>query len=75
VIKKRMKKSGASDPDAVIRLALETMEEMEAEPLETLDRATQAAIMRGWEQAERGEVRPWHEVRSELRALVARKRS
>jgi len=52
-----MKKSGASDPDAVIRLALETMEEMEAEPLETLDRATQAAInaRMGTGRARRGE--------------------
>lgn len=61
----RMKKTGSSSPDEALRVALQTLEELEAEDL---DNDTLAAIDEGLAQANRGEGRPWEEVREELRA-------
>ena len=72
MIEERMKKGGYADPDAVVRFALETLEEMEGESIEELDEETQAALARAVAQSDRGEGRPWEEVRAELRARLKR---
>ena len=72
MIEERMKKGGYADPDAVVRFALETLEEMEGEAIEELDEETQAALARAVAQSDRGEGRPWEEVRAELRARLKR---
>ena len=72
MIEERMKKWGYADPDAVVRFALETLEEMEGEAIEELDEETQAALARAVAQSDRGEGRPWEEVRAELRARLKR---
>ena len=63
----RLKKGGYSDPDALVRFALEMLEEAEGDPFEDFDQATQAAIKRAEAQSARGEGRPWREVKEELR--------
>jgi Arc/MetJ-type ribon-helix-helix transcriptional regulator len=69
LLEDRMKKGGFRSPDEALRIALETMEEVEGVSIEELDPETQAAIERAEAEADRGEGRPWEEVREELRAL------
>jgi Arc/MetJ-type ribon-helix-helix transcriptional regulator len=64
----QMRKYGYASPDDAVRTALERLDEEEGEFIEDLDPETQAAIEEGLAQAERGEGRPWPEVREELRA-------
>jgi antitoxin ParD1/3/4 len=68
LLEARMKQGGFQSPDAVVRCALETLEQVEGEAFEDLDDATRAAIERAEAQADRGEGRPWEEVKAELRA-------
>jgi Arc/MetJ-type ribon-helix-helix transcriptional regulator len=68
LLEERMKRGGFPDPDAVLRVALETLDQVEAEALEDLDDETIASIERGEAQASRGEGRPWEDVKAELRA-------
>jgi predicted transcriptional regulator len=67
LLEAQMKKHGYSSPDETVRIALERLDRDEAEYLEDLDQDTQAAIAEGLAQADRGEGRPWEEVREELR--------
>ena len=71
LLQERMKKGGFSSPDDVVLIALETMDQVEGEPFESLDEATRAAIERAEAQSDRGEGRSWEEVREELRAKYA----
>ena len=64
----QMKKGSFSTPDDALRLALETLDQVRGEDVEDLDSETQAALDRAFAQSERGEGRPWEEVRSELTA-------
>ena len=65
LLEARMKKTGLSSPDEALRVALQTLDELEDEDL---DDETLAAIEEGLAQANRGEGRPWEELREELRA-------
>ena len=68
LIEQRMKETGASTPDELVRLALQTLDQVRGEDFEDLDPATRAALEEGLAQADRGETRPWDDVREELRA-------
>lgn len=68
LLEDHMKRGGFATPDDVVRAALETLDQARGEDFEDLDPETQAAIEEGLAEAERGEVRPWHEVRAELKA-------
>lgn len=68
LLEARMKQGGFQTPDAIVRIALETLDQIEGEALEELDDETQAAIERAEAQSARGEGRPWEEVKAELRA-------
>jgi len=72
LIEKRMKKGGYPDRDALVRFALKTLEQVEGDTIEQLDEESQAALMRAEAQFERGEGRPWSEVKAELRARFKR---
>lgn len=72
-IEDRMKRNGFSTPEDLVLHALDTLDQLEAEPIEDLDVETRAAIEEGLAQADRGEDRPWGEVREELRARFIRK--
>ena len=68
LIEQRMKETGVSTADELVRTALETLHQSSGEPFENLDPQTQAAIDEALEEAARGEGRPWEEVREEIRA-------
>jgi putative addiction module CopG family antidote len=73
LVEDRMKRGGYSSADEIVRAALETLDQSEAEAIEDLDPATQAALHRAEAQADRGEGRPWSEVRAELQSRFAKK--
>jgi Arc/MetJ-type ribon-helix-helix transcriptional regulator len=68
LLEERMKQGGFESPDMVVRVALETLDQIEGEALQDLDEETQAALVEAEAQADRGEVRPWEELKAELRA-------
>jgi predicted transcriptional regulator len=70
LIEQGMKESGLDTPDEFVRLALQTMRQVRGEDFEDLDEETRRAIEEGLAQADRGEGRPWHEVREELRSRL-----
>lgn len=55
LIEARMKETGASSPDELVRLAVQTFGEIQGIAFEDLDPETQAAINEGEAQYERGE--------------------
>ena len=65
LLEQRMQKGGYTDPDAAVRVALQTLEQLDADEL---DDETLADIEHGLAEADRGETRPWEEVREELKA-------
>ena len=67
LIEERMKETGVATPDELVRVALQTLHQVKGEDFENLDPDTKAAIEEGLAQADRGETRPWEEVREELR--------
>jgi predicted transcriptional regulator len=73
LLKQQMKKSGSSNPDDLLRIALQTLDAVRGEDYEDLDPATRAAIEAGEAQYQRGEYRPWGQVRKELGARFVRK--
>ena len=73
LVEECLRHGGYSNADEVVQAALETLIRSEAELIEHLDPATQAAIDRAEAQSERGESRPWSLVRSELQARFAKK--
>ncbi len=74
LIEQRMKETGVGTPDELVQLALQTLHQVHGEDFEDLDPATQAAIEEGIAQADRGQLRPWDEVRDELRTRFIDKR-
>jgi predicted transcriptional regulator len=68
LLEEQMKKHGYSTPEEAVRVALEKLNQIEGEFIEDLDPETLTAITEGLAQAERGEGRPWSQVREELRA-------
>jgi len=68
LIEERMKETGFDNADELVRVALETLHRVRGEDFEELDLKTRAAIEEGLAEADRGEGRPWEEVREELGA-------
>ena len=68
LIEDRMKETGVDTADELVRVALQTLHQVRAEEFEELDPETRAAIEQGLTEADRGEGRPWEDVREELRA-------
>lgn len=66
LLQEQMTRANCRDADALIHAALSTFQEVEGEPLEELDSATQADIARAEAQSSRGEGRPWPEVKGDL---------
>ncbi len=58
LLEARFKRGGYSSPDDLVRVALETLDQLEGDPIEQFDPETLAAIERAEAQAERGEGRP-----------------
>ena len=67
LIEDRMKQAGFSSADDLVRVALKSLDQVQAEDFDDLDPETRAAIDEAEGQFERGEGRPWEEVREELR--------
>ena len=63
-----MRRGRFSNPDDVVRLALQTLGQVQGEDYDELDIETRTAIEEAEAQYERGEGRPWEEVRNELRS-------
>jgi Arc/MetJ-type ribon-helix-helix transcriptional regulator len=68
LLEDRMKKGGYASPDDLVRVAIETLDQVEAELYEDLDEDTRDAIERAEAESARGEGRPWEDVKAELRA-------
>jgi predicted transcriptional regulator len=68
LLERGMQEAGVDTPDELVRVALQTLHQVRGEDFEDLDPATQAALEEGLSQADRGETRPWSEVREKLRA-------
>ena len=68
LLEREMSRGNISDPDEVLRIALQSLEQSRGEDYEDLDPETRTAIEEAEAEYERGEVRPWSEVREELRA-------
>jgi Arc/MetJ-type ribon-helix-helix transcriptional regulator len=68
LIEERMKQAGYSSPDELVRIALQTLEELQGEPIEDLDASTRDALDRAFAQSERGEGEPWEKARARLAA-------
>ncbi len=64
LLEERMKATGVSTPDEMVRMALQSLA---AEEPPELDPETEAAIDEGIARADRGDVLPWPEVREALR--------
>ena len=73
ILEERMKSRGFASPDEAVRVALETLEDVEDVSIDELDADTQAAIERGIAESDRGEGRAWEEVREELLARYLKK--
>lgn len=67
LIEDRMSRFGVKSADNLVRVALETLDGVEAGFLEDLDEETQSAILEGDAAIERGEGIPWEEARETLR--------
>ena len=68
LIEQRMKERGVSTADELVRVALQTLDQVRGEPFEDLDPQTQGAIEDALAQSDRGEGRPWEDVREDIRA-------
>lgn len=68
LLDEQLKKGGYADPDALVRFALENLEQMNGGFIEDLDEETQSSLKRGIAELDRGESRPWEEVKAELKA-------
>jgi len=64
LLEDRMKKGNYPSADDAVRAALQSLDSFESDEL---DDDTLAAIEEGLAQANRGEGRPWEQVRQELR--------
>jgi len=73
LLEEQMRKHGQVSPEDIVRLALEKLDQEEGPCFEDLDAETQAAIEEGLAQADRGEGRPWEEVKEQLRSRFMKK--
>jgi predicted transcriptional regulator len=72
LIEEQMKATGVSTADELVRVALQTLRQVQGEDFEALNPETRAAVEEGLAQADRGEGRPWEDVREEIRARFIR---
>ena len=70
LLEEQMRKHGYANADETVRIALEKLDQEIGEYIEDMDPETQAAIENGLNQADRGEGRPWEQVREEIRSLL-----
>ena len=63
LLEDQMKKGSFSSPDDLLRIALETLDQVKGENYEDLDPQTRAAIEEAEAQCDKGEDRPWESVR------------
>jgi Arc/MetJ-type ribon-helix-helix transcriptional regulator len=68
LLEEQMQKGHFSNPDDLLRIALQTLDQVQGEDFDDLDPQTRAAIEEAEAQYQRGEGRPWEQVREELRA-------
>jgi Arc/MetJ-type ribon-helix-helix transcriptional regulator len=73
LLEEQMKKGSFSNADEVLRVALQTLDQVKGEDYEDLDPQTRAAIEEAEAQYERGKGLPWAEVREQLRARFIKK--
>jgi Arc/MetJ-type ribon-helix-helix transcriptional regulator len=67
LIEERMKQEGYATPDELVRVALQTLDQVQGEDLEQLDPDTQAAIEEAEAQYQRGEGIPLDEAMMRLK--------
>jgi uncharacterized protein (DUF2267 family) len=67
LIERQMKEAGLDSADELVQTALQTFRQLRGDNFDQFDAETQMAIEQGFAQADRGESRPWEEVREELR--------
>lgn len=67
LIEHHMKECGIETADELVQFALRALSPTRGPDIEDLDADTQADIAEGIAQADRGEMRPWAEVKEELR--------
>jgi len=67
LLDEQMQKGGYSSVDDVVRVALETLDQVRGEDYEDLDVETRAAIERGEAQYQRGEAIPLDQAFAQLR--------
>src|SRR3954451_13538216 len=68
LLEQQMKQGRFSSHDEALQAALQTLDEIQGEPIEGLDDETQAALERAFAQSERGEGQPFREFRKEFEA-------
>ena len=68
LIEDRMRRDGFDTADDLVRLALDTLDQVRAEDYDDLDADTRAAIDEAEAQHQRGEGLAWEQVREALRA-------
>jgi len=73
LLEQQMKRGRFGSHDEVVRTALQTLDELRGEPIEDLDKETQAALNRAFAQSERREGEPWAEFRAKFEAKHLRK--
>lgn len=73
LLEEQLKRGQYSSADELLRAALQTFDQTETFDYEDLDPETRAAIEEGEAQFQRGEGRPWDEVREEIRARFIKK--
>jgi len=73
LLEEQMKKGRFTDPDEVLRVALETLDQVKGEDYDDLDPQTRAAIEEAEAQYQQGKGLPWEEVREQLRARFIKK--
>jgi predicted transcriptional regulator len=73
LLEEQMRKHGQVTPEDIVRVALEKLDQEEGPCFEDLDAETQLAIEEGLAQADRGEGRPWEEIKEQLRSRFMKK--
>jgi hypothetical protein len=73
LIEQRMRETGVSTADELVRVALQTLDQVHGQPFEDLDPDAQVAIEQGLAEADRGEGLAWEQVREEMRARFIEK--
>jgi len=68
LLEEHMRTGRFTSPDDVVRVALQTLVQVQGEDYDDLDLETRAAIEESEAQCQRGEARPWEEVRNEVRS-------